>query len=136
MHAHICRHPWITNIDWFFFIFIVCAEIIYISSSETSSEPLPYQSTWSDYFPKVEPSSSEDEIQSYQHKFGSNSKTVNASDLPTPKQLAKKAFAERLKVIGLPNKQKCEEWGIKPFVPKMAKDEADGSKGKGKRTKG
>ena len=88
----------------FFFLFIVCAGIIYISSSETSSEPLPYQSTWADSFPKVEPSSSDDEIPSYQHKFGSNSKTVNASDLPTPKQLAKKAFDERLKVLGLPNK--------------------------------
>ena len=36
-------------------------------------------------------------------------------------------------MLGLPNKQKCEEFGIKPFVAKIPKDETDDSKGKGKK---
>ena len=129
------------NTDFFF------AEIIYIDSSDTSSEPahnqLPwfsdtssepahYQMPWSDYFPKVAASSSDDDIPKFEPTFGSNSTTASSKAL-TPFQLAKKALKERPKVLGLANKHTCEEWGIKPFVAKKPKDETDGSKGKGKK---
>ena len=118
----------------YFFVVVVCvcAEIIYIDSSETSSEPVHGQMPWSEYFPKVEPSSSDDEVISYQ--LG---KTGEASKLPTEKELGKKPVKEKIKVVvGLPNKAMCQQYGIKPFAPKVPKDATEGSKGKGKRFMG
>ena len=105
----------------FLFFFPFCAEIIYISSSDTSSEAAAYQSSWADYLPKFDPSNSDDEIPSNPYK------TL------TRKELEKLAFAEKTKVLGLPNKQKCQEYGIKPFVAKIPKDATNDSRGKGKK---
>ena len=91
---------------------------------------------WSDYFPKVEDStshSSKDEMKFYQQKKGSSSNKVEASKSLTSKQSAKLAFADRIKVLGLPNKKNCDAIGIKPFAVKNPKDAKDGSKGKGKK---
>lgn len=53
---------------------------------------------------------------------------VEASTNLTAKQEEKMAFDARLKVLGLPNVEKCQELGIKSFKKKEPKD----PKGKGK----
>lgn len=104
--------------------FLFCTEIITLSSSESSD--VSYPMGWSDYFPKVEDStsdSSKDEMKFYQQKKGSSSNKVEASKSLTSKQSAKLAFADRIKVLGLPNKKNCDAIGIKPFAVKNPKEE-------------
>lgn len=64
--------------------------------------------------------------------MGSSLKKVEACKSQTSKQNAKLAYADRIKVLWLLNKENCDALGIKPFaVKKKKKNSRDGSKGKG-----
>ncbi|PWA74063.1 hypothetical protein CTI12_AA253520 [Artemisia annua] len=67
--------------------------------------------------------SSKDEMKFYQQKKGSSSNKVEASKSLTSKQSAKLAFADRIKVLGLPNKKNCDAISIKPFAVKNPKED-------------
>ncbi|PWA58065.1 zinc finger, GRF-type [Artemisia annua] len=86
------------------------------------SEEACYQNSWADYFPKTEQTNS-----IKPKKVQGSSSSVN------PKDYYKALFDQREQVLGLPNKKSCEDFGIKPFAAKVAKDI---SKGKGKKTMG
>ena len=117
---HVTFH--ICNISFIFYFF--CTEIITLSSRESSDVTYPMR--WSEYFPKVEDStsdSSKDEMKFYQQKKGSSSNKVEASKSLTSKQSAKLAFADRIKVLGLPNMKNCDAISIKPVAVKNPKEE-------------
>lgn len=72
--------------------------------------------SWEGYFPKG--------------YSGSVTKKSDARRFKNPQKTEKELFDEREKVIGLPNDQFCEDNGIKPFAPAIAKPFP---KGKGKK---
>lgn len=96
------------------------AEIIYVNSSDSSSINNWSDSTstnsWENYFPKT--------------YSGSVTRKIDARKFKNPKKTEKQLFDERKKVLGLPNDQFCEDNGIKPFAPAIAKPFP---KGKGKK---
>ena len=91
--------------------------IIYINSSDSSSEGGQNPISWEDYFPKG--------------YSGSRTKKEDARKLKTPKNTDKELFDERVQVLGLPNAKTCEDKGKKPWEPNMPKV---CSKGKGIKT--
>ena len=62
---------------------------------------------WADYFPK-----------GYSESM---TKKDDARKIKTSKKTDKELFDERVQVLGLPNAKTCEDKGIKPFAPKIAK---------------
>lgn len=101
------------NTPFIVFFLIFFPEIIKISSSEDSSSD-SHPMSWADYFPK-------DYQPKQLAKIGSSSNKVDSSNSLTSKQLAKIAFDDRIKVLGMPNKANCELIGIKPFAGKGKK---------------
>jgi hypothetical protein len=96
------------------------AEIIYVNSTDSSSINNWSDSTatnsWEGYFPKT--------------YSGSVRRKIDARKFKNPKKTEKQLFDEREKVLGLPSDQFCEDNGIKPFAPAIAKPFP---KGKGKK---
>ena len=120
---------------FFFFVGLLCAEIINISSDSFDSvfafssdcsdaTNVAQQDSWEGYFPKY--------VINAEDCFPQVSKKMGSSSYLTSKEEAKKEFQARLKVLGLPCNKKCGEYGVKPFVAKDPKD----PKGKAKKKMG
>lgn len=97
-----------------------CAEIIAISSDSSESDFDARPWGWEDYFPK--------EFKATDYFVPAN-RVEPSSNLTTIEE-QKKAFKARVKVLGLPCKEKFEEFGVKPFEKQG--DEPKDQKGKGK----
>ena len=92
--------------------------------SSESVDATQQQDSWEGYFPKYHINAED--------YYPQVAKWVESSNNLTAKQEAKKAFQARIKVLGLPCDQKCEQYAVKPFVIKDPKD----PKGKGKKKMG
>lgn len=103
----------------------MCAEIICISSSESSESSAewiePLATSWENYFPKGYVGSS-------LTKEAARKEKMDPFDAKEPS--AKDQFTARGKVLGLPNATFCADHGIKPWSPKIPKE---CSKGKEKK---
>ena len=120
---------------FFFFVGLLCAEIINIPSDSSDSvfafsnecsdaTNVAQQDSWEGYFPKY--------VINAEDCFPHVSKKMGSSSNHTSKEEAKTEFKARLKVLGLPCSKKIGEYGVKPFVVKDPKDQ----KGKAKKKMG
>lgn len=107
------------------------AEIITISSSESSEASAEWTASWASYFPKSYVGSSITKEAARKHKFDAKEPCANEPCAKEPS--AKDPFKERKKVLGLPSAQFCEDHGIIWKYPKIPNE---CSKGKGKKQMG